>query len=93
MRQKRLLLSYPVYPNFLDCVVKSDRRIGIIATIAIGRSFLNTTLFSKKGKSLSNFEQTAVQRNQALRAGAVEFLAKPFDDELLLESVRAALES
>ena len=32
-------------------------------------------------------------RLQALRAGAVEFLAKPFDDELLLESVRAALES
>jgi len=32
-------------------------------------------------------------RMQALRAGAVEFLAKPFDDEVLLESVRAALES
>src|SRR5436309_4171026 len=32
-------------------------------------------------------------RMQALRAGAVEFLAKPFDDEILLESVRAALES
>jgi len=31
-------------------------------------------------------------RMQALRAGAVEFLAKPFDDEALLESVRAALE-
>jgi FixJ family two-component response regulator len=32
-------------------------------------------------------------RMQALRAGAVEFLAKPFDTEVLLESVRAALES
>jgi FixJ family two-component response regulator len=32
-------------------------------------------------------------RMQALRGGAVEFLAKPFDDEVLLESVRAALES
>jgi FixJ family two-component response regulator len=32
-------------------------------------------------------------RMQALRAGAVEFMAKPFNDELLLESVRAALES
>src|ERR1700676_3425211 len=32
-------------------------------------------------------------RSQALRAGAVEFLAKPFDDEVLLGSVRAALES
>ena len=32
-------------------------------------------------------------RMQALRAGAVEFLAKPFDDEALIESVRAALES
>jgi FixJ family two-component response regulator len=32
-------------------------------------------------------------RMQALRAGAVEFLAKPFDNEVLLESVRAALES
>lgn len=31
-------------------------------------------------------------RMQALRAGAVEFLTKPFDDEALLESVRAALE-
>jgi FixJ family two-component response regulator len=35
----------------------------------------------------------ASMRKQALRAGAVEFLAKPFDDEVLLESVRAALES
>jgi FixJ family two-component response regulator len=32
-------------------------------------------------------------RMQALRAGAVEFMAKPFDDEELVESVRAALES
>jgi|SRR5580693_1000821 FixJ family two-component response regulator len=32
-------------------------------------------------------------RMQALRAGAVEFLAKPFDDEALLESVRGALQS
>src|ERR1700688_5004855 len=32
-------------------------------------------------------------RMLALRAGAVEFMAKPFDDEALLESVRAALES
>ena len=32
-------------------------------------------------------------RMQALRAGAVEFLAKPFDDEVLLESVRAALQA
>jgi FixJ family two-component response regulator len=31
-------------------------------------------------------------RMQALRAGAVEFLAKPFDHAALLESVRAALE-
>jgi FixJ family two-component response regulator len=30
-------------------------------------------------------------RLQALRAGAVEFLSKPFDDEILLESVRAAM--
>jgi FixJ family two-component response regulator len=30
-------------------------------------------------------------RLQALRSGAVEFLAKPFDDEVLLETVRAAL--
>ena len=34
----------------------------------------------------------AKMRMQALRAGAVEFMAKPFDDEVLLESVRAALE-
>jgi FixJ family two-component response regulator len=32
-------------------------------------------------------------RMQALRAGAVEFLAKPFNDHALLESVRAALEN
>jgi FixJ family two-component response regulator len=31
-------------------------------------------------------------RIRALRGGAVEFLAKPFDDEMLLKSVRAALE-
>jgi FixJ family two-component response regulator len=31
-------------------------------------------------------------RLQAMRAGAVEFLAKPFDDDVLLGSVRAALE-
>jgi FixJ family two-component response regulator len=35
----------------------------------------------------------AKMRLQALRAGAVEFLAKPFDDEALLDSVRAALQS
>jgi FixJ family two-component response regulator len=32
-------------------------------------------------------------RMHAMRGGAVEFLAKPFDDEALLESVRAALKS
>src|SRR6202162_2670155 len=32
-------------------------------------------------------------RMQALRAGAVEFLAKPFDDEILLQNVRGALEN
>ena len=32
-------------------------------------------------------------RMQAMRAGAMEFLAKPFDDEVLLGSVRAAMES
>ena len=31
-------------------------------------------------------------RLKALREGAVEFLPKPFDDEILVESVRAALE-
>src|SRR5713226_1042013 len=35
----------------------------------------------------------AKMRMQALRVGAVEFLAKPFNDEALLESVRAALEN
>src|SRR5438093_13081672 len=35
----------------------------------------------------------AKMRMQALRAGAVEFMAKPFDDEVLLENVRAALDS
>jgi len=33
----------------------------------------------------------AKMRLQAMRAGAVEFLAKPFDDEVLLGSIRAAL--
>jgi FixJ family two-component response regulator len=35
----------------------------------------------------------AKMRMQAMTAGAMEFLAKPFDDEALLESVRAAMES
>ena len=35
----------------------------------------------------------AQMRMQALRAGAVEFLAKPFNDVVLLETVRAALEN
>ncbi|HWW93549.1 MAG TPA: response regulator [Vicinamibacteria bacterium] len=35
----------------------------------------------------------AKMRMQALRAGAVEFLAKPFDDKALLDSVRAALQN
>src|ERR1700719_3190057 len=34
----------------------------------------------------------AKMRIQALRAGAVEFLSKPFDEEVLLEIVGAALE-
>jgi FixJ family two-component response regulator len=32
-------------------------------------------------------------RMQAMRAGAVKFLAKPFDGAILLESVRVALQS
>ena len=32
-------------------------------------------------------------RLQAMRAGAVKFLAKPFDGAILLESVRVALQS
>ena len=32
-------------------------------------------------------------RTRAMNAGAVGFLNKPFDDEVLIESVRAALES
>ena len=35
----------------------------------------------------------ANMRMQALRAGAVEFLAKPFDEEVLLDCVRAAMEN
>jgi FixJ family two-component response regulator len=35
----------------------------------------------------------ARMRMQALRAGAVEFLTKPFDNQALIESVRAALEN
>jgi FixJ family two-component response regulator len=30
---------------------------------------------------------------QAMKAGAIDFLSKPFDDEVLLEKVRATLES
>ena len=33
----------------------------------------------------------AKMKMQAMNAGAVEFLSKPFDDEVLLEKVRAAL--
>ena len=35
----------------------------------------------------------ARMRMQAMRAGALEWVAKPFDGEALLESVRAAIES
>jgi FixJ family two-component response regulator len=35
----------------------------------------------------------AKMQMQAMRAGATDFLAKPFDDEALLESVRAAMEN
>jgi FixJ family two-component response regulator len=35
----------------------------------------------------------AKMRIQALRAGAVEFLSKPLDEEILLQSVRAAFEN
>jgi FixJ family two-component response regulator len=34
----------------------------------------------------------ATMRMQAMRAGATNFLAKPFDGEVLLKSVRAAIE-
>src|SRR5580692_9678000 len=34
----------------------------------------------------------AKMRLQAMSAGATDFLAKPFDDEALLESVRSAIE-
>ncbi|HET9712754.1 MAG TPA: response regulator [Pyrinomonadaceae bacterium] len=30
---------------------------------------------------------------QAMKAGAIDFLSKPFDDEVLLEKIRATLES
>ncbi len=35
----------------------------------------------------------AKMRMQAMNAGALDFLSKPFDDEVLLQNVRAALES
>jgi FixJ family two-component response regulator len=35
----------------------------------------------------------AKMRLQAMRAGAVEFMAKPFDDDALLDTVRAALKT
>jgi FixJ family two-component response regulator len=35
----------------------------------------------------------AKMRTQAMSAGAVGFLGKPFDDDVLLENVRAALET
>src|SRR5207253_6940517 len=53
-----LAFNYPVYPIFPDYVVKSDRRIGISITNAIGRPIGKTTLFSTKGKSNSIFRQT-----------------------------------
>src|ERR1700675_3632004 len=36
--------------------------------------------------------ENARMRIQAMREGAVEFLAKPFDHQLLLQTVRAALD-
>ena len=36
--------------------------------------------------------EDARMRSRAMREGAVEFLAKPFDHQLLLKTVRAALD-
>ena len=34
----------------------------------------------------------AKMKSRAMTAGAIEFLSKPFDDEVLLDKVRAALD-
>jgi FixJ family two-component response regulator len=39
-----------------------------------------------------NAHGNARMRIQAMRQGAVEFLAKPFDQQVLLKTVRAALD-
>jgi two-component system response regulator FixJ len=36
---------------------------------------------------------TAKMRKQAMKAGVIAFLEKPFDDEVLLENVRVALQN
>jgi len=53
------------------------------ATLNAGRCKIPTIFITAHGDEEMRF--------QALRAGAVEFLSKPFDDEILIESIRAAL--
>jgi FixJ family two-component response regulator len=42
--------------------------------------------------SAGDLLESGLHRIQAMREGAVEFLAKPFDHHLLLKTVRAALD-
>jgi FixJ family two-component response regulator len=55
---------------------------------------LQATLNSQKCRIPTIFitaHGDAEMRMRALRAGAVEFLAKPFSDDVLLENIKAAL--
>ena len=78
------------HPNDIACLITDIRMPGMSglelqAQLNADQCRIPTIFITAHGD--------AKMRMQAMRAGAVEFLAKPFDDEALLQTVRAALQS
>ncbi len=83
--------------EFLDSDVRGDTAFCLISDVQMpGMSGLELQAALAKDEHpipiifITAFGDQRV-RTQALKAGALEFLDKPFDDTFLLETVRAAL--